>query len=233
MLKKIFVMCILFLLSSFSSYASIYVTENEGEYKKMIMSSVPTISKYVNYGDLLKSVLLNYNKNVNDEKMEIEKNLKEIDLYEKFRIEINKDDKMLKFYGDDKLIAKFKASIGKDTNGTKEIEGDNKTPEGIYYICEKHISEKYNLFMGISYPNIIDAKSGYDKGFISKYEFEEIERLINEKKVPLWNTKLGGVVGIHGGGSDVPSTRGCIQLNNDEIEFLWKYTNVGTEVVIE
>ncbi|MFN8643265.1 MAG: L,D-transpeptidase [Candidatus Binatia bacterium] len=49
-------------------------------------------------------------------------------------------------------------------------------------------------------------------------------------------TRLGGMVGIHGFGSrdyvPIDWTEGCIAVSNEEIEYLYDLTPVGTPVII-
>lgn len=59
--------------------------------------------------------------------------------------------------------------------GHKVQEGDGKTPEGHYYINDKHPSQKFQKFLNISYPNEQDK--------------------INAMKL---GVSPGGSVGIHG-----------------------------------
>ena len=55
---------------------------------------------------------------------------------------------------------KFKIAIGKE-KGDKQFEGDNKTPEGIYFVNRiidgKSLPEKYGpLALPINFPNAYD-----------------------------------------------------------------------------
>ncbi|HCC08152.1 MAG TPA: hypothetical protein DEP72_08370 [Clostridiales bacterium] len=147
-------------------------------------------------------------------------------------IEIYKSDRLLKFYEGDKVLGVFKIALGTHPLGHKKKEGDKKTPQGEYYICTRNDKSKYTLFLGLSYPNKVDAENGYDANMITKSEYEEIGKSIDDKKAPSWNTKLGGAIGIHGGGADTDWTWGCIALSDDDIKILWDYTNMGTRVLI-
>jgi murein L,D-transpeptidase YafK len=48
--------------------------------------------------------------------------------------------------------------------GQKLIEGDRRTPEGLYWIDWRKTSEHYNLAMHISYPNISDSARARREG---------------------------------------------------------------------
>jgi hypothetical protein len=86
--------------------------------------------------------------------------------------------------------------------------------------------------LGISYPNIEDAKLGLSNGLISQDDYKKIEGSIKKRKHPPWNTKLGGEIGIHGGGVDSDWTSGCIGLENDDIAELWFILPLGSLVTI-
>jgi len=147
-------------------------------------------------------------------------------------IKVYKSKRILELYGDGKIMGIFKVGLGRDTLGSKIKEGDNKTPEGDYYICTKNNDSKYYFFMGISYPNEIDAKRGLDSGLIDKAAYDSIVKAIKNNKQPPWNTALGGAVGIHGGGSKNDWTYGCIALENDDMKMIMQYTPINTAVQI-
>ena len=73
---------------------------------------------------------------------------------------INKKDReLLVFNKNNKLLKKYNVALGFEPNGKKEIQGDGKTPEGIYYINEKKPNSVAYKNLGISYPNSDDLKN--------------------------------------------------------------------------
>jgi len=145
---------------------------------------------------------------------------------------VYKSKRILELYGDGNLIGRFSIGLGRAPLGSKVNEGDNKTPEGNYYICTLNNQTKYYFFMGLSYPNEIDAKRGLDDGIINKASYDSIVKAINNKQQPPWNTALGGEIGIHGGGSKYDWTYGCIALSNEDLKILRQYTPINTPVQI-
>ena len=79
-------------------------------------------------------------------------------------LKVYKEKRILELYGDDKLIGSFKIALGGAPIGSKDKEGDNKTPEGKYYICTRNDKSKYKLFLGLNYPNVQDAQRDYKMG---------------------------------------------------------------------
>lgn len=146
---------------------------------------------------------------------------------------IKKKDRKLHVFDGNKLRKTYNISLGFAPDGDKEIEGDGKTPEGDFYIFTKNSESSFFLSLGISYPNIEDAKRGLEQKLITQAEHDEIVKAISEKKMPLQKTKLGGEIYIHGGGCNKDWTAGCIALENEEIKEIFDNIEVGTLVRIE
>jgi murein L,D-transpeptidase YafK len=141
------------------------------------------------------------------------------------RIVVDKSDHTMEVYDGKKHLKTYKIAIGKGSDGPKQVQGDNRTPEGEYRIDSRHHSKKFHRFLHVSYPNRVDRKAfkqGRKEGSISK------------------SAKIGGAVGIHGekqGKEWLPHklvdwTQGCIALDNDEIEELYRSVKDGAVVVI-
>ncbi|MBF0564890.1 MAG: L,D-transpeptidase family protein [Nitrospirae bacterium] len=105
----------------------------------------------------------------------------------------------------------FRIIAGKN-EGDKVKEGDNKTPEGIYFIKGSISPGKLNSILfgdgayTLNYPNIVDKNRG----------------------------KTGHGIWIHGRGKDRNDdrTKGCVSLNNNDLEALKTYISIDTPVVI-
>ena len=120
---------------------------------------------------------------------------------------------------DNQLIKTYEISLSPEPLGDKKIEGDKKTPEGIYYINDKNPNSSYHLNLGISYPDSSD---------------------IDEAK--LLGKPAGGDIKIHGIRNGMGFlgklqrlrdwTNGCIGLTNKEIEELYYHTPIGTQIEI-
>lgn len=148
------------------------------------------------------------------------------------RIVINKSQRTLELFSDGKIVRRYPVGLGFTPEGDKEIEGDGKTPEGEFYICVKNPQSKYYLSLGLSYPNIEDAKRGVSQGKINRAQHEKIVRAINNKKTPPWKTPLGGEIFIHGNGSTKDWTFGCIALEDLDIQELYEVVPLLTPVLV-
>ena len=133
---------------------------------------------------------------------------------------IVKSKRQLLAYSNEKLIKSYKISIGRQTIGDKQFEGDNKTPEGIYFINDKNPNSRYHKNLGISYPNKDDMENAKQLG-----------------KSP------GGAIKIHGLPNGVwfiskfhrwtDLTNGCIMVTDQEIDELYYSVKIGSKIDIK
>lgn len=148
-------------------------------------------------------------------------------------IVIKKKARLLELFDGEKLVKTYKIALGFAPVGDKSREGDGKTPEGEFYIFTKNDKSKFYLSLGLSYPNIEDAKRGLREKLITRAEYDAIAKAIDEKRMPLQYTKLGGEIYIHGGGTAEDWTWGCAALEAEDIKELFDAVPVGTKVRIQ
>ncbi len=141
--------------------------------------------------------------------------------------------------GDEELEVFPRVAIGLHGADVDKAHGDKKTPLGEYRIGWVNENSKFHRFLGLTYPNIDNAKRAYRDGMIGEETVRTIMRAELEEGVPPQNTPLGGQIGIHGLGSSDREiheafdwTSGCIALTNEEIDRLTKWVKKGTVVVI-
>ncbi len=133
---------------------------------------------------------------------------------------INKKDReLLVFNKNNKLLKKYKVALGFKPNGKKEIQGDGKTPEGIYYINDKNPNSVAYKNLGISYPNSDDLKNSKSLGKPSGGDIK-IHGLMKK-----W-VKFGRFHRF------LDWTGGCIAVSNSEMEELYKNVPLGTKIII-
>ncbi|OAM95298.1 L,D-transpeptidase catalytic domain [Pelosinus fermentans] len=99
-------------------------------------------------------------------------------------------------------VKRFLCVSGVNTQGDKQRQGDNRTPEGTFFITDKELlqDDPYlgRKWIGLSYPDPVHAQKGMEQNLISVSQYQEII-LANEQKVqPPQDTALGGWIGIHG-----------------------------------
>jgi murein L,D-transpeptidase YafK len=149
------------------------------------------------------------------------------------RIVVIKSKRQLYLYDGKRLLRNYPVGLGFSPTGDKQVEGDGRTPEGAFYVCNKNEKSRYYLSLGISYPSTEDAQRGLEEGLISRNEHDKIVDAIERKERPPWNTKLGGEVMIHGEGAASDWTLGCVALNNRDIKELFDTVPKGTPIEIK
>jgi lipoprotein-anchoring transpeptidase ErfK/SrfK len=151
-------------------------------------------------------------------------------------IHVLKQQRQLVLRQGDQVVQTFPVVLGRQPVGAKEYRGDNRTPEGTYYIAEKRANSRFHRFLGISYPNREDAERGFAQRLINANEWADIFFANLRKLMPPASTLLGGRVGIHGhaGRKELAYdwTEGCIAVTDPAIEYLYELVPVGTPVYI-
>jgi len=135
------------------------------------------------------------------------------------KVLIEKKERRLTLFSKGEVIKTYKIALGGDPVGSKERQGDNKTPEGIYIIDSRNGDSDYHLSLHISYPNEKDKMRAKELG-----------------------VSPGGDIMIHGiksgfslvGAShaEVDWTKGCIAVTDEEMEEIYKLVPNGTFVKI-
>ncbi len=148
-------------------------------------------------------------------------------------LRIRKADRRLYQYRNGQIVHEFPISLGFAPIGAKEHRDDYKTPEGVYYLCGRNPHSQFYCALRLSYPNVQDAERCASQGLITSWELAAVRRAIKHQHVPPQNTKAGGDIMIHGGGTGRDWTWGCIALDNQNMKVLYAALPAGTPVLIE
>ncbi|HHX33958.1 MAG TPA: L,D-transpeptidase family protein [Gammaproteobacteria bacterium] len=116
------------------------------------------------------------------------------------------------------VIKSYRVSLGKKP-GAKEYEGDQRTPEGLYWINGRKHSDNFNLAMHISYPNTTDLKRSEKTG-LPPGNLIMLHGTPDDEEYPEWffNT--------------LDWTEGCIALTNSDMKEVWETVKDGTLIEI-
>ncbi|MBA4490558.1 L,D-transpeptidase family protein [Paracoccus sp. S1E-3] len=133
------------------------------------------------------------------------------------RILIEKGARRLTAYQDGKRVREYRIALGFAPAGDKVMQGDGKTPEGVYKIDRRNDRSKFHLSLGIDYPRPEDRARAKKGGY-----------------------NPGGDIFIHGQPNQIAAgyrvkgdwTEGCVAIDNPQIEELFAATPLGTEVEI-
>ena len=149
------------------------------------------------------------------------------------KIVVSKSKRRLILYSDGQPVRMYRVGLGTDPINDKVKQGDRRTPEGEFYIFTKNERSAYYLSLGLSYPNIEDAERGLRDGLITRGQYDQIAKAIQQKQMPPQQTALGGEIYIHGNGSKSDWTWGCVALEDEEIRELFEVVPIKTTVIIE
>lgn len=129
------------------------------------------------------------------------------------QVQVHKADRKLYLLHNDKVLKSYDVALGGAPVGDKQFEGDNKTPEGVYYITHRNPTSQYHLSLGISYPNDADRAEATALG-----------------------KPTGGDIFIHGGPASKITRRdwtaGCIAVSDRQIEEIYAMIKPGTPIFL-
>ncbi len=137
------------------------------------------------------------------------------------RIVVVKRDRKMYLYKDGKVEQTIPVSLGKNPVGHKQQKGDNRTPEGEFFIHRKLCSPKYYRSLCISYPRPSDKESAEDRGVNPGGD-------ITIHAQPKWNADGKG-------NSYTLSknwTQGCVAVTNEAMKELWYAVREGVPITI-
>lgn len=136
------------------------------------------------------------------------------------KVVVIKGKRLMMLLKDGEIFKTYRVALGKQPKGHKIQAGDNRTPEGSYFVDSRNPKSKYYLALHISYPNESDLALARKLG-----------------------VSPGGGIMIHGlpnGSDDIGKlhgfddwTNGCIAVTNAEMEEIWQYVPDGTPVEIK
>lgn len=130
-------------------------------------------------------------------------------------------------------------ALGVRGAGLKQRRGDELTPLGSFHVGWFNRASRFELFIGLNYPNLEYAALAYHDGRIKRATYQRIEQALARGDRPPQNTPLGGYIGLHGVGSGDAEihenfnwTNGCVALSNQQIHQLARWVKPGTRVEI-
>jgi murein L,D-transpeptidase YafK len=134
-------------------------------------------------------------------------------------VRVVKSEKKLYLLKDDEVFATYPVKFGANPEGHKEQQGDERTPEGNYFLTYKNSKSAFYRSIHISYPNAEDQEKARSMG-----------------------VDPGGDVMIHGQANGwewagfltqlVNWTDGCIALTNSNMDLVWNAIEPGTPIEI-
>ena len=129
---------------------------------------------------------------------------------------LKKEHKLLLLSGD-RIVKAYSVALGSGGLAPKQRQGDDKTPEGLYWIDSRNPASRFHLALHISYPDQSDKEQARKRG-----------------------VSPGGDIMIHGlpnGYGWVGATHrardwtdGCVAVTNEEMDEIWELVPNGTPI---
>jgi murein L,D-transpeptidase YafK len=135
------------------------------------------------------------------------------------KILVLKSAHQLQLISHGEALKTYRISLGKFPKGQKLREGDRRTPEGLYWLDYRKVSDAYNLSMHISYPNISDSARARREG-VNPGSMIMIHGTPVDENYPEWYFQT------------LDWTDGCIAMNNSDIREVWSLVKDGTLIEI-
>jgi murein L,D-transpeptidase YafK len=134
-------------------------------------------------------------------------------------VRVVKSEKRLYLLKENEVFASYPVKFGANPKGHKQEQGDERTPEGLYFLTYKNSNSAFYRSIHISYPNAADQEKARSLG-----------------------VDPGGDVMIHGQANGwewagfltqlVNWTDGCIALTNGNMDQVWNAIDSGTPIEI-
>ena len=132
---------------------------------------------------------------------------------------VYKSKRVLQLKREGRVIQSFPIALGREPKGAKRMEGDGRTPEGVYVLDWRNPVSEYYRSIHISYPQPRDL--------------EHAGR---------WGVDPGGLIMLHGLPNGVHPreighprsdwTNGCIAVTNEQMDEIWARVEDGTTIII-
>lgn len=136
------------------------------------------------------------------------------------RIIIEKSKRTMTLLKQGSEVRTYKVALGRNPIGPKIRKGDQKTPEGLYYVDYKVHNSVYHRALHLNYPNQDDIERARSLGVTPGNSI----MIHGMKEDKLW---MGDVQYLF------DWTNGCIALTNREIEEVWVLVSPWTPVEIK
>jgi lipoprotein-anchoring transpeptidase ErfK/SrfK len=138
------------------------------------------------------------------------------------RVVVDKSERRLFLLRGGKAYREYAISLGGDPKGPKQRAGDEKTPEGTYTLDWRNPRSRFYKSIHISYPNADDRiraeRLGVDPGGDIMLHGEHYNPALQRTLRRARQRK--------------DWTEGCIALNNEHIDEIWREVSDGTPIEI-
>lgn len=135
------------------------------------------------------------------------------------RVVVNKSERKLFLYKNDRVLREFEIALGLAPNGPKMREGDFRTPEGNYFLTNRRVKSDFFMAIQVSYPNAADIARAQAQGVSAG-------SLIMIHGLPVEPKKSAKFYATN------DWTNGCIAVSNAAMIDIWQMTRPNTPITI-
>ncbi|WP_243448445.1 L,D-transpeptidase family protein [Candidatus Thiosymbion oneisti] len=137
------------------------------------------------------------------------------------QVVVEKSKRRLTLIRNGEVLREYRVALGERPWGHKVRQGDERTPEGNYFLDWRNPNSRFYKSIHISYPNKWDIRFARLRGY-----------------------DPGGMIMIHGQPNHIRSakfkeryltrdwTNGCIAVQNHEMDEIWRLVRYGTPIKI-
>ena len=132
---------------------------------------------------------------------------------------VYKSERILHLKSEGQIVRSYDVALGAKPEGHKLLEGDNRTPEGVYTLDWRNANSQFYRSIHISYPHEDDQAAAHRRK-VSPGGLIMIHGLPNGRQADDMNHPLNDW------------TNGCIAVTNDEMDEIWSLVEDGTTIII-
>lgn len=134
------------------------------------------------------------------------------------KVVVDKSARQLMLLQGGEVVRSYPVALGPNPAGHKVMEGDGRTPEGVYLLDWRNPNSRFYRSIHVSYPNAADRDLASRLG-----------------------VSPGGMIMVHGEpsyrsfgpGPRFDWTEGCIAVSNEAMDEIWAMVDDGTVIEIK
>jgi murein L,D-transpeptidase YafK len=133
---------------------------------------------------------------------------------------VNKSEMKMYLLAKGETVKDYSIALGANPKGHKQQEGDERTPEGKYFLDYKKSDSSFYKAIHVSYPNKEDQAKAKERG-------------VNPGGLIMIHGQKNGLGWLSWVSQNFNWTNGCIAVTNTEMEEIWSLIKVGTPIEIQ
>lgn len=133
---------------------------------------------------------------------------------------VNKSELKMYLLAKGEKVKEYSIALGANPKGHKQQEGDERTPEGKYFLDYKKSDSSFYKAIHISYPNMENQTKAKERG-------------VNPGGLIMIHGQKNGLGWLSWISQNFNWTNGCIAVTNKEMDEIWNLMKVGAPIEIQ